>query len=707
MKSLKRKVSLGLSISAACFAFSGHAEEKEGEGDDLMAFFSGQKYDFSEPDPLLINIDSRNRQMLNGDWDIVIDEAGKALRFALGQGYFKDGIKPGSGMSLYEISFDDGLQLRVPGDWNSQMEVLDRYRDAVIYQRPLEVNKKTGERYYLHFDGANYITEVFINGKPIGRHEGGYVAFNFDITDHIASGKNELMVRVDAFLDDTTVPTKGSSDFWKYGGITRDVSLVSVPETHIGQYHVYLADREKGLIKGWVQLEGGEKAARQKVTVKIPEADIVVNTKTDGNGRAAFSAKANLLLWSPENPKLYTVQVAHGDKILKDSIGFRTIETRGKQIVLNGEVVKLHGISMHEETLLRKGMANSRADAEAQFALIKEMGANFVRLAHYPHNEHTVRLADEIGLMVWSEIPIVSLIDWDNPKTQKIAKTQITDNVSRDLNRASVVLWSIANETFPRTTERYNFLKMLADTVEELDESDRLITAALIGNISEEFEEVIKRLVANILMDPEVAAADKQKLMAFVQKQHAKEGGTAGNPQEAMAAVLREPAVVMIDDPLGNIVDVVGYNEYFGWYYSSFIARMLPVGEDVIRKAMFDVMPSIRFANSFGKPMIISEFGAGAKAGLNSDKATIWSEEYQEKVYRAQLSMLEQSEFVQGMSPWVLKDFRSPYRQLNGIQDTYNRKGLVSDSGEKKKAFFVLKDYYHKQKESRVSQATN
>lgn len=705
MADIIRKVSVGVSISAAFVALSGNAAEKKGEGDDLMAFFAGPKYDFEAPAPLLTNIYSRSRQSLNGDWNIVVDEGGKVLSFALGQGYFKEGAKPGSGMELYEISFDDGNTLQVPGDWNSQIESLDRYRGKVVYQRPLEINTKDGERYYLHFGGSNYITEVFINGKAVGRHEGGYVAFNFDITDHINSGKNELIVRVDAFLDDTTIPTKGTSDFWKYGGITRDVSLVSVPETHIGQYHVYLADREKGLIKGWVQLQGGEKAASQKVSVKIPEADIVVNTKTDKNGRAAFSAKADLQLWSPENPKLYSVQVAHGEKTLKDNIGFRTIETRGKQIVLNGEAVKLHGISMHEETLLRNGMANSRADAEAQFALIKEMGANFVRLAHYPHNEHTVRLADEIGLMVWSEIPIVSLIDWDNPKTQKIAKTQIIDNVSRDLNRASVVLWSIANETFPRTQERYDFLKMLADTVEELDDSDRLITAALIGSITEEFEEVIKRLVANILMDPEVAAADKQKLMAFVQKQHAKEGATAGNPQEAMAAVLREPAVVMIDDPLGDIVDVVGYNEYFGWYYSSFIAKMLPVSEDIIRKAMFDVMPSIRFANSFGKPMIISEFGAGAKAGLKSDRATIWSEEYQEKVYHAQLSMLEKSEFVQGLSPWVLKDFRSPYRQLNGIQDSYNRKGLVSDSGEKKKAFFVLKDYYNKQKASRVSQA--
>ena len=114
---------------------------------------------------------------------------------------------------------------------------------------------------------------------------------------------------------------------------------------------------------------------------------------------------------------------------------------------------------------------------------------------------------------------------------------------------------------------------------------------------------------------------------------------------------------------------------------------------------MFSNMPDIRFKNVFGKPMIISEFGAGATHGLPSEKATIWSEEYQAKVYQNQVEMLVKSEFVQGMSPWILKDFRSHLRELNGIQETYNRKGLVSEKGEKKKAFFVLKNFYQKQGE--------
>ena len=114
----------------------------------------------------------------------------------------------------------------------------------------------------------------------------------------------------------------------------------------------------------------------------------------------------------------------------------------------------------------------------------------------------------------------------------------------------------------------------------------------------------------------------------------------------------------------------------------------------MIREAMFKIMPDIRFSNVFNKPMIISEFGAGAKKGNHSDDGLIWSEEYQVKVYEAQLAMLEKSPIIKGISPWVLKDFRSHMRQLNGIQDTFNRKGLVSETGEKKMVFDVLRGYY-------------
>lgn len=663
--------------------------ETDKQNQAVMDFFKGEPdTEYPEPAPLLVNPKARDYRSLNGMWEYIVDEAGMGWRVITNGEYFSDEtVYPETGMNLLEHSFDSRKQLRVPGDWNSQVPELDRYRGKVLYHKAVNIEKEDGKRYYLHFGGANYTTDLFVNNKLVGRHVGGYTAFNFDITDYIRSGKNTVIVRVDAHLDETTIPTMRTSDFWKYGGITRDVGLITVPDTFIAQYHVYLHDRGKGEIRGWVQL-GGERISGREVAVDIRAAGIKNRIKTDRQGRGEFSARAkDLELWSPESPRLYDVALALDDRAIRDRIGFRTVSTDRQKIMLNGKPIRIRGISMHEESVLRPGLATSREDAEALFSLVKELNANFVRLAHYPHNEHTVRLADEMGLMLWSEIPIVSLIDWDNPETQAVAKSQITENVTRDMNRASVLMWSIANESFPQTQERLDLLAGLAATARELDNSGRPIASALIGNPAKEFKEIGSHLFAHLLRQPELPPETRKRLMAM-----AGGGKTSGEYKGGLS----EEIPVVIDDPLGEVVDIVGYNEYFGWYYSKTFARTLGVDEGLVREAMLATMPKIRFSNAFGKPMIISEFGAGAKAGLRSENALIWSEEYQAKVYRAQLAMLEKSPYVQGFSPWVLKDFRSHLRELNGIQDTWNRKGLVSETGEKKLAFEVLAEHYRK-----------
>lgn len=670
---------------------SSFREAKPGEKEnkpEITDLFGGVIEDLAAPAPLMANVQGRGSTSLNGKWHIVVDEHSIGAKGLFGKAYFEE-PDPLTGMALVEFSFDERRQLEVPGDWNSQDERLFRYRDVVWYQRNVEVEKREGERYFLHFDGVNYKAHVYLNGKPLGMHVGGYTAFNIEATDAIRDGSNYLAVRVDAYLDDATIPTKRTSDFFKYGGIVRDVSLVAVPETFTRQYHVYLDDLDSKRIAGWVQLDGAS-AAKQEVTVTIPEIKASVTATTDAEGRAEFTLDGKKLsLWSPDKPKLYDVSIeANGHKV-GDRIGFRSIETRGKQIVLNGELVFLKGISLHDESTLHPGMANSRADAEAQLKLVKELNGNYIRLAHYPHNEHTLRVADELGLMVWSEIPIVSLIDWDNEKTLEIARGQISDNLYRDLNRASIVFWSVANESMPQSPERLAFLTQLAEDARAIDESDRPLAAALVGDATKEFREVIKRLLAEMLNDPEIAGAEtRQKLAGMAQMMIGDEA--------AIEKMLSSEMRVELHDPLGEVVDVIGYNEYFGWYYSAGLSRMLPVDEGTTRRTMFKIMKDIRFSNAFGKPMVISEFGAGAKKGYVSDKGPgmIWSEEYQARVYEYQLDMLSRSEYVQGLSPWILKDFRSAMRSLNGIQEIYNRKGVVSETGEKKQAFYVLRDFY-------------
>jgi beta-glucuronidase len=671
-----------LTFLAIVFAQSTSAADEHEEG---LALFGAKTRNLPPGPPLITNIAGRTRTSLNGPWQVVVDEHDIGSKGLFGGAYYEVPA-PGTGMELVEFSFDPRRQLNVPGDWNTQDDRLFRYRNAVWYQRSFDLSPESGQRYFIHFDGVNYAANVWLNGQPLGSHRGGYTAFNVEATNALVKGSNYLVVKVDATLDDSTVPTLRTSDFFKYGGITRDVHLVSVPETFVRQYHVFLDDLQSKRFKGWAQLDGPG-AANREVILSIDHGDIEVSARTDANGRASFSFQGDLALWSPANPALHTVTLSSDGTAISDRIGFRSIAVHGSNIVLNGQPVFLRGISMHDESYLKSGVAYDRADAEAQLGLIKELNGNFVRLAHYPHNEHTVRLADELGLMVWSEVPIVSLIDWSNEDTLEIALSQITDNLHRDLNRASIVMWSIANETMPKSPERLAFLKQLAERARATDLSGRPIAAALVGNPTEEFPNVIKRLVAEMLRDPEITDPDVRGQL---------QGMAAKMIGDDPYAVLNREIEVMLTDPLGEIVDIIGYNQYFGWYYSAFLSSVLPVDQGTTRRNMLKLMKDIRFRNSFGKPIVISEFGAGAKKGYVSEKGagSIWSEEYQARVYAAQVDMLDRNDAVQGMSPWILKDFRSAMRPLNGIQDIYNRKGLVSEKGEKKKAFYVLRDFY-------------
>ena len=315
-----------------------------------------------------------------------------------------------------------------------------------------------------------------------------------------------------------------------------------------------------------------------------------------------------------------------GNDNLKDSIGFRTIEVQGDNILLNGKPIFLRGVSIHAEAPYRSGRAWSEQDAETLLGWAKELGANFVRLAHYPHDERMTRLADRMGIMVWSEVPVYWMIEWENPATLANATNQLREMIRRDRNKASVVLWSVANET-PNTPARLAFLKSLIATA-RAEDSSRLLTAALLVTTSPESKEGIRTKV--------------------------------------------------IDDPLGEYLDVLGCNEYIGWY-----------------EGTPDLAARTRWESKYNKPLIMSEFGGDAKFGLHGAPDQRWTEEYQENIYRQQIAMLKQIPFLRGLSPWILMDFRSPRRTLPEIQDFYNRKGLVSNEGQKKKAFFVLQEYYN------------
>lgn len=567
---------------------------------------------------LLVDLDHRPTISLNGDWHFIVDpyRGGWGSRTDVPgiHGYAADlHYKPGG--RLLEYDFAKSPVLQVPGDWNSQRRDLFYYEGLLWYQRDFSYHPKAHRRVFLHIGAANYEAHVFVNDVHVCDHEGGFTPFDCEVTRAVKDGSNDVVIAVDNRRLADRVPAI-KTDWWNYGGLTRDVSLVELPEAFIDDEALHL--NSDGTIQGYAHLEGAP--AGTSVILRIPDLHEQLSAQTGQDGRAEFSFHPRgLERWSPTHPRLYHVVFSAGADELADDVGFRTVAVRGDEILLNGEPIFLRGVSIQGEAPIRGGRAWSEADAETLLGWAKELHCNYVRLVHFPHDERQTRLADKMGILVWSEIPVYWDIDWTNPRTLAVAKQQLHEMIRRDRNRASVILWSMSNET-PDKPERTAFIRQLVNEA-RADDPTRLITSAFAGSFHNE--------------------------------------------------------TAVLNDPLMSSLDVIGYNEYIGWYFGT------P-----------ESAPDYKWEDPLHKPVIMSEFGGGAKAGMHGAATERFTEEYQADLYKYQFEMFSKIPFLRGLSPWVLMDFRSPTRQLPGIQDLYNRKGLVSNTGEKKKAFFLLRDYY-------------
>lgn len=577
---------------------------------------------------LLTNVFSRRSAgasvSLDGPWKYIVDPYRIGYEDMMGdklrRGFFSD-FKPRHEGDRVEYSFDTGEDMMVPGDWNTQDPRWLYYEGTMWFRRMVTIDAAPQGRTFVHFSAVNHTCRVFFAGQEVAFHEGGFGPFSVEITDLATPGEHPLILMVDNDRKPERIPAM-RSDWWNFGGIHRSVDLISVPNTFLSD--AWLTMAKDGSLVGGVTIDGdGASVATATVTI----GDLTLTADAQGNFSATVEQAAAFERWAPGAPVLhdatFTLASADGTVLdeIKDTIGLRTVETRGTEILVNGKPTYLYGISLHSEAPSGGSRAAGPQDAETLLGWAQDLGANFVRLAHYQHDEAMVREAERRGLLAWTELPVYWGIEFEKDDVLANAKLQLRELIIRDRSRAAVILWSVANETLPGD-DRNAFLRSLVSYTRGLDGS-RLVTAAL-------------------LTLPE-----------------------------------KDP-VVHIDDPLGEDVDVIGVNEYLGWYYGK--------REDIA---------DTKWTSDFGKPIVFSELGAGAKAGRHGSEDEVWTEEYQAAVYREQITMIRQQGDVAGFSPWILKDFRAPMRTLPGIQDGYNRKGLLSEEGERKLAFDVLADYYH------------
>jgi beta-glucuronidase len=587
---------------------------------------------------LISNTGARTSLSLNGKWQYIVDpyETGfydyryKELKEDNKDAYWNTD-KQENKTEKKEHGYVDKYSIEVPGDWNHQKPEFLYYEGTVWYKKSFDlVKNKTDQRYFLYFGAVNYRADVYLNGKKLGMHKGGFTPFNFEVPQELLKEKdNFLVVKVDNKRHADEVPTL-NTDWWNYGGITREVKLITVPGTFIQDFVVQLKKNTSGkapekVVEGWVKLNQAP-AAGETVTIEIPALKFKKEIPLTGQTTALNFKLPKAQLWSVENPKLYQVTVRTKHDQTTDKIGFRTIEAHGTQVLLNGKPLFMRGVSIHGEIPQEMRRAYSEEDAAQLLRQSIELGCNMVRLAHYPHDEKITRLADSLGVLVWSEIPVYWTINFGSAEVLEKAKAQLTEMITRDHNRASVIIWSVGNET-PVSPTRTTFMHNLLIKARELDNT-RMLSAAL----------------------------------------------------EVNYGALKEKN--MVDDPLGEFVDLVAFNEYLGWYGG------LP---DNCRTASWDT--------PYEKPLFISETGGDAKGGFHADSLSRFSEEYQAWYYREQIAMIKRmpAKFV-GISPWVLNDFRSPKRNNPFYQEGWNRKGFYDEKGNKKQSFFLMRAYYDEMK---------
>lgn len=590
-----------------------------------LAFGASVRVNAQTHPELIQNVYGRDICLLNGKWNAIIDlyDQGRGKKMWLNHKVEND-------TQFYEYSWENGIRLNVPGDFNSQLPELQYYEGTVWYSRYFDVDGGLlpSENTFLYFGAVSQRCTIWLNGEELASHDGGFTPFQIDVTGKLKAKDNFIVVEVSNKRRPDAIPAM-SFDWWSYGGITRDVMLVRTPKVYIKDYMVQLDKTKADLINASVTMSGNVPAG-SSVTLSIPELklkeEIVLGA--DGKGCAAIKAK-KLQRWSPDDPKLYEVRLDYsgGDSVC-EQIGFRNIAVDGTRILINGQNTFMCCVSFHEEIPQRMARACTEEDAFMLLNEAKTLGVNMIRLAHYPQNEHIVRLAEKMGIVLWQEIPVWQGIDFANEETMDKALTMFSEMLYRDKNRCAVGFWGVANETRP-SEARNAFLRKELEFARSIDDT-RLYTAA--------FDNVYYK---------------------------------------------KEYGEFRIEDPLVDELDVVSFNKYMGWY------------------APWPCDPSdCKWNVAQGKPVIISEFGCEALYGQrgNGKAASSWTEDYQAEQFRKNLEMFAQIPNLAGVSPWILFDFRSPFRFHPVNQDGWNRKGLVSDQGMRKKAWYIMHDYYAQKK---------
>ncbi|GJQ62388.1 MAG: hypothetical protein SCALA702_14410 [Melioribacteraceae bacterium] len=548
-------------------------------------------------------------------------------------------------------------RIDLPHSWN-KFDAVDQEpgyrRDASWYEKSLYIPElKPDKKYILEFEGANLKTFLYVNSEYVGEHIGGYVGFDFDITKFLKKGENNILVRVDNSVDRSVIPSQ-KSDFFIYGGINRDVWLNVVPLTNLDNLHITTTDVSKSTAKVTASftIDKGYENSEAIVKVISPDGEVIeeITTSAASQNEISLPELNDPVLWSTEAPNLYTLVVSleSGGEVIdeiRDRFGLRWFEFKEHgAFYLNGERLKLRGTHRHED---HAGMANAIPNElhRKDMKDIKEMGANFVRLAHYPQDPEVYKACDELGILVWDELPWcrggVGDEEW-----QETAKRLFTEQITQNYNHPSIVLWSVGNEVY-------------------------------------------------WLPDYE-GGGDTQKLVAFTKELHELAHKLDPNRLTSIRKFYDADDIVYVFSP----------SIWAGWYSGVYKSYEKAV-KDGIKKYNRFFHAEYGGSSHLGRHTESPITGDGIlnpdewSEAVNQVKVKSvakigdWSENYMVDLFDWHLVISESVDEFTGNAQWAYKDFGTPLRPENSMP-YMNQKGLVDRAGNPKDAYYVFKAAWNK-----------
>lgn len=551
----------------------------------------------------------------------------------------------------------NSIPMAVPASYNNQIidQQMRNHDGYFWYETTFNISSlQKSQRNVMRFGSATHQATVYINGKEVAHHVGGFTPFEFDIDDYIQVGENDLKVRLCNLLSNKTLPvgetvklksgnyqTTGNFDFYNYAGIHRPVKIYTTSnQAHINNICVkYTTDLQTTIVTPEIDIDGQFQSVLMEILDQAGNS--IQTSKYNRHEKTSSLTIADTHLWNVDHSYMYQLKVQvydTDDQLIDDytqKFGVRTVEIKNCQVLINKKPIYLKGFGRHEDfPVIGKGM--NRAVINRDHQTLKWIGANTFRTSHYPYSEEEMQLADEDGLLVIDEVPAVGLYSdfqsamaggatqvntWKNMETMPAHKQVIRETITRDQNHPSVIMWSVANEAATQQDGAHEYFEEITDYTRKLDWQHLPLISPKI-----------------LVSTPDV-------------------------------------------DQVTDLFDVIGLNRYYGWY----------VDFNDLEKAQNDLYQELQTWHKLypDKPVIFTEFGADTIAGMHSIYDEPYSEEYQLDYYKAMFSVFDQLDYVAGELLWSFTDFSTPAGliRVNG-----NHKGIFTYDREPKRIAFMLQD---------------